>query len=158
MGIRFDESLILNIEDAKSSSEVLSRMCDYLYKKGMVKETYEKAILDRETSFPTGLNTGGINIAIPHCDVCNVNEAAICVGILKPDVDFRTMDEPDNTVPVSLVIMLVLTEPHGHLEMLQRIVELIQNQEDVRKIVTSQDKNQVAAIIEQYLLKAMQLS
>ncbi|MCB7318461.1 PTS sugar transporter subunit IIA [Lacrimispora sp. 210928-DFI.3.58] len=152
MGIRFDESLILDIRDASSDRDALGRMCDYLRGRGMVKDTYRQAILDREASFPTGLNTGGINIAIPHCDVCNVNEAAICVGLLKPEVDFHTMDEPECAVPVRLVIMLVLTEPHGHLEMLQRIVELIKNQEDVKKIVDTQNMGQAAAIIKQYLL------
>ena len=118
-GIAFNESLILKFDKPMTDREVLSAMTDYLCEKGIVKDTYKQAILEREQSFPTGLKTGGINVAIPHADICHVNEAAICVAVLKTPAPFRAMDEPDNDVPVSLVIMLALTEAHGHIEMLQ---------------------------------------
>jgi len=85
-------------------------------------------------------------VAIPHADICHVNEAAICVAVLKTPAPFRAMDEPDNDVPVSLVIMLALTEAHGHIEMLQRIVKLIQNQE-------AGQPDTIHKIIKQYLLE-----
>ena len=66
MGIAFDQSLILKVEHAKTNTEVLTTMCNHLCDKGIVKDTYCQAILDREASFPTGLNTHGINVAIPH--------------------------------------------------------------------------------------------
>ena len=154
MGIAFDQSLILRIENAETNTEVLKQMCEHLCQKGIVKDTYCGAILEREKNFPTGLNTHGINVAIPHADVCHVNTASLCVAVLDPAVDFHAMDEPEDTVAVSLVIMLVLTEPHGHLEMLQKIVGLIQNQEDVRKIITAEDKGAIEKVIRRYLLEA----
>lgn len=153
MGIAFDQSLILKIENAKTNTEVLTQMCEHLCGKGIVKDTYCEAILEREKNFPTGLNTHGINVAIPHADVSHVNKASLCVAVLNPTVDFHAMDEPEDAVAVSLVIMLVLTEPHGHLEMLQKIVGLIQNQEDVKKIITAEDKGAVEAVIRRYLLE-----
>ena len=154
MSIAFDKSLILRIDGAASYTEVLERMCSHLCKKGIVKETYKQAILDREANFPTGLNTGGINIAIPHADVCHVNKASICVALLHPTVEFHAMDEPEDVVPISLVIMLVLTEPHGHLEMLQKVVALIQNQDEVKKIITAEDLSDVETLIRKHLLDA----
>ena len=153
MGIAFDQSLILKIENAKTNTEVLTQMCEHLCGKGIVKDTYCEAILEREKNFPTGLNTHGINVAIPHADVSHVNKASLCVAVLNPTVDFHAMDEPEDAVAVSLVIMLVLTEPHGHLEMLQKIVGLIQNQEDVKKIITAEDKGAVEEVIRRYLLE-----
>ncbi len=152
MSIAFDQYLILKIENAKTNMEVLSQMCEHLCERGIVKDTYCKAILEREESFPTGLNTHGINVAIPHADVSHVNTASLCVAVLNPTVDFRAMDEPEDAVAVSLVIMLVLTEPHGHLEMLQKIVGLIQNQEDVKQIINAKDKGTIEAVIRRYLL------
>ena len=49
------------------------------------------------------------------------------------------MDEPDNDVPVSLVIMLALTEATDILRCFQRIVKLIQNQEDMETHSGRQD-------------------
>ena len=154
MRIAFDQSLILRIENAKTNTEVLTRMCQHLCEKGIVKDTYCEAILERERNFPTGLNTHGINIAIPHADVCHVNTASLCVAVLDPAVDFHAMDEPEDAIAVSLVIMLVLTEPHGHLEMLQKIVGLIQNQEDVKQIIVAEDKSAIETVIRRYLLEA----
>lgn len=154
MAIAFDQSLILKVEHAKTDTEVLTAMCNHLCNKGIVKDTYCQAILEREANFPTGLNTHGINVAIPHADVCHVNTASLCVAVLNPAVDFHAMDEPEDAVSVHLVIMLVLTEPHGHLEMLQKIVGLIQNQEDVKKIITAEDKGAIEAVIRRYLLEA----
>mgnify|MGYP000143344062 FL=1 len=57
------------------------------------------------------------------------------------------------TYRVSLVIMLALTEAHGHIEMLQRIVKLIQNQEDVKHIVEAGQPDTIHKIIKQYLLE-----
>ena len=153
MSILFDQSLILRIEDTKTNTEVLTQMCDHLCEQGLVKDTYCQAILDREANFPTGLKTGAINIAIPHADVCHVEQAAICVAVLNPPVDFRAMDEPEDAVPISLVIMLVLTEPHGHLEMLQRIVGLIQDQQEVKRIMEAEHKGEIEEIIRKHLLE-----
>ncbi len=153
MSIAFDQSLILRIENAKTNTEGLTRMCEHLCEKEIVKDTYCEAILERERNFPTGLNTHGINVAIPHADVCHVNKASLCVAVLEPTVDFHAMDEPEDAVAVSLVIMLVLTEPHGHLEMLQKIVGLIQNQEDVKQIIAAEDKRDIEMVIRRHLLE-----
>ena len=51
------------------------------------------------------------------------------------------------------MIMLVLTEPHGHLEMLQKIVGLIQNQEDVKQIIAAEDKRDIEMVIRRHLLE-----
>ncbi|MCI8766050.1 MAG: PTS sugar transporter subunit IIA, partial [Lachnospiraceae bacterium] len=47
MSIAFDQSLILRIENAKTNTEVLTRMCEHLCEKEIVKDTYCEAILER---------------------------------------------------------------------------------------------------------------
>lgn len=112
------------MEHTESSIDVLEQMYDHLCKKGTVKDTYCQTVLEKEKNFSTGLNTGGTNIAVPHAGVCHVNTACPCVAVLNPLIDFRAMDKPNDTVSASLVVVLMLTEPHGHLEMLQEVVEL----------------------------------
>lgn len=150
--IKFNESQIVRLEGLTSNVEVLSNIADLLCEKGFVKETYKKAILDREAVFPTGLFTGGINIAIPHADVEHVNEASICVGILKEPVQFHAMDEPDNTIDIKLVIMLALKEAHGHIDMLSKIINLIQDQETVKTIIEVEETETIYNIIKSKLL------
>ncbi len=149
--IKFDESQIIVMEDQLKQDDVLKRLAGLLKEKGYTKESYSAAVREREKIFPTGLFTGQINVAIPHCDIVNVNEAAICVGILKESTQFARMDGPESKIDVNLVIMLALTEAHGHIEMLQKIVSLIQNQEVVRQIVTSENKKDIYEILKTHL-------
>ena len=88
-GIKFDSRQVLMLTGMENDEQVLSAVADAMCEMGLVKDTYKQAILDREKEFPTGLNTGGCNIAIPHADVTHVNEASICVGILEEPVMFH---------------------------------------------------------------------
>lgn len=136
----FDGSLIVRFdEDGLTTSDVESKLADVLFGHGYVKDTYKQAILDREVDCPTALDVSGLNVAMPHCDVAHVNEGAICMGVLKRPVDWHRMDDPEATCPVSLVVMLALNEAHAHLEMLQKVIALIQDQELVRRIIDAED-------------------
>ena len=150
--ITFNEELILKINGKKQDMEVLAYMAEYLQGKGLVKDSYSKAITDREAEFPTGLFTGNINIAIPHADTEHVEKAAICVGVLEDPVIFRAMDDPDKELEIRLIIMLALKEAHGHIEMLQKVVELIKDQEALNKVIESSDSSIIYQIISEKLL------
>ncbi len=150
--IIFNESMILKLDGQKTNREVLSAMADHLFQKGLVKETYKEAILNREKEFPTGLFTGNLNVAIPHADTRHVNNASLCVGIAENPVKFYAMDEPDNIIDINMVFMLALKEAHGHIEMLQKVISLIQDQEAVEKMIKAKDLKAVYEIVEQHLL------
>lgn len=150
--ILFDESMILELKDVQDNTQALTVLTDYLLAKGYVKDGYREAILEREASFPTGLSTGEINIAIPHADTSYVNQAALCVGVSKTPVKFSAMDEPDHQIDVSVIIVLALKEAHGHLEMLQKVVELIKDQDNLKHIVAAESKGPVYNIISSHLL------
>ncbi|MBS4535085.1 PTS sugar transporter subunit IIA [Clostridium sp. D2Q-14] len=150
--IKFNKSLILKLNKEKNNTEVLSTLAEYLCKHGLVKDTYKNAILSREEEYPTGLFTGNINIAIPHTDIQHVNQAAICVGILENPVKFHAMDNPGKKIDVSLIIMLALTEVHGHVNMLQKVIELIQNQKLVKEIIQSNNSKTIYKVIKEQLL------
>lgn len=137
--LMFEPSQIVIIDEELSKEDVLKKLANVLYQKGIVKESYITALLERESNFPTGLEVQGINVAIPHCDVANVNVAGICVGILKKGASFAKMDDPDTEVSVGMVVMLALKEAHGHVEMLQKIIALIQDQALLNEIVSSDE-------------------
>lgn len=136
--LSFDSALVVRIdEEGLACEEVERRIAGVLREQGYVKESYAQAIVDREADFPTALDMGGFNVAIPHCDVVNVNSAAMCIGILTHPVDWHKMDEPEETCKVSVVCMLALTEAHAHLEMLQKVIAFVQDQELVAKVIKS---------------------
>lgn len=143
-------TLIYKNLNFKNSTEVLSYLADKLKEEGFVKEGYKEGILKREEEYPTGL-PAEIKIAIPHCDHTLVNEAAIAIGVLEKSIDFKAMDDPSMSLDVEIVIMLALDEPHGHIEMLQKIIKLIQSSEDLKRILSSKDDEETSQIIKKYL-------
>lgn len=48
--------------------------------------------------------------------------------------------------------MLALTEPHAHLEMLQKVIGLVQNQELVAKVVASDSIDEVFELVHDQLV------
>ncbi|MBY4797576.1 PTS sugar transporter subunit IIA [Collinsella sp. AGMB00827] len=143
--LAFSEDLVLIFaEDEIQAEEVEERLANMLLERGLVKDSFLPALLDRERNFPTGLEVpDGICAAVPHCDPEHVERGAICLGVLKHPVVWRKMDDPTATCPVSLVVMLALPEAHAHLGMLQRVIGLIQDQELVKQIVVSEHTSEV---------------
>ena len=92
-------------------------------------------------------------VAIPHADNNLVNTTSIAVASLKNPVKFHNMEEVDQTVDVQIVIMMAIAEPHGQIEMLQRIIGFIQNDEAKNKLVHSVDKEKILEVIQESILK-----
>lgn len=149
--VEFNPDLVVLL-GADSYQEVEKSMATKLVELGYAKDSFPQAIAEREVTYPTGLDVEGINAAMPHCDVTNVNKAAVCVGVLRHPVDWRRMDDPDETCKVSLVTMLALTEAHAHIEMLQKVVSLIQDQDLMAKIVDATSADDVYKLVGEKLL------
>ena len=82
-----------------------------------------------------------------------VNTTSIAVAALKSPVKFHNMEEVDQTVDAQIVIMMAIAEPHGQIEMLQRIIGFIQNDEAKNKLVHSVNKEEILAVIQESILK-----
>ena len=137
--INFNKELIYKKESTLKKNEVLAEMAELLRKNGFVKDTYGEALIKREEEYPTGLETGEIN-------------AAIAVGILKNPIDFNKMEEPENSTAVRIIIMLALDSPHGHIDMLGKIIEMIKNRETLNQLVKEDNKEEIYKIISKHLL------
>ena len=148
----FHEDMVLRVSaEGKTKQDVLAFLAGTLCMAGYVKESYRDGILHREEIYPTGLATGHINVAVPHTDCEHVRENAIAVGLLDVPVSFRAMDDPSRDVAVSIVIMLALKEPHGQVDMLQKIIALVKQQDDLKRIVEAKETKQAYQIIAGYL-------
>ncbi|WP_040213446.1 PTS sugar transporter subunit IIA [Clostridium polynesiense] len=150
--IYFGKDLVFKDLIFEKDTEVLKFLSSELVSKGYVKEEFQNAILEREKQYPTALPSQEIIIAIPHADHTLVKKAAIAIGMLKNPVEFRSMEDPDKKLMVNMVIMLALDQPHGHIEMLQKIVKLIQNQEVLKKIMAATTKADAMNMLEPFLL------
>lgn len=128
------KELIFLQQEFSCKEAVLSFLAKKLTDLNFVETSYEEAILKREEAYPTGLYLGELNVAVPHADNHLVKSSKLVVCSLKSAVPFKRMDKPDEEIAVKMVMMLAFSEPHGHLEVLQKIMGLIQNKEVMQNI------------------------
>ncbi len=142
----------INVKNISSKEEALTYLSDKLIEKGIVKESYKEAILNREKVFPTGLQFEKYGIAIPHTDVEHVYKEQIAVMTLENPVSFYQMGINDVEVSVKVIFMLALKEAHSQLTILQQLIEILQDKEIMEKLMnmdeytTSKEVKELLAI------------
>ena len=107
----FEKDLIWKLE-ATSQEEVFDQVSQLLLDKGVVKESYQAALKEREKDFPTGLDMEFLgkdlpNLAIPHTDTGHCLAEKVAVVHLKEPVIFHNMIAPDKEVAVSLLFFII---------------------------------------------------
>lgn len=133
--------------EVTTQHEVFEKMAAPLLSHDFVKQEYEESVERRETKFPTGMPLIGVGVAIPHTDPEHVNSSAISIATLKKPVSFEVMGSPGQHVDVSVVFMLALCGGHKHLEMLQKIVGIIQEPRELGEIIASGSDAELLAIV-----------
>lgn len=128
---------------SNSKEEVFKALHNELYKNGNVKESFYEGLVKREEVFPTGLLLGAHNVAIPHTDAEHVNDSCIAVATLENPVVFQCMDDQEKSLEVKVVFMLAMAEAHGHIEMLQKLIGLIQNESFLENILEAKDQDEI---------------
>lgn len=129
--------------ELQSKYQLLEDMSKYLIDKGYVKKTFIDAIKEREEVFPTGLRIRDINVALPHTDAEHVIKPVILISVLKKPIDFHLMEDNEKSVPVNIVFMLAVHNPEDQLLLLQKLVNLFQEEGILEQIidVALHDKN-----------------
>ncbi|MCT6847121.1 MAG: PTS sugar transporter subunit IIA [Lactobacillus helsingborgensis] len=146
--IILNEDLIYRNIDFKTSREIETFLADQLYENGYVKEGYKKALLEREQKFPTGLPSSQPAIAIPHANADLVNKTTLAIATLKEPVEFKNMGNTKEDIPVRIVIMLVIAEPHSQVKMLQKVADIVQNEELRKEFLQAETKQKLLKLIQ----------
>jgi PTS system galactitol-specific IIA component len=132
---------------AQSSDEVIALLGERLIAMGKVKPDYVEALIDRERTMPTGLPLGAINVAVPHSDPAHVLAPAIALATLTESVSFASMDDPDEKLPVQIVIALALNDKDAQIEMLQAVAGLIQSPGALAALASARTPDEVFAAL-----------
>lgn len=148
-----DELIFLDYE-ADNREDLLRKLASELKERGYVKESYIKGVLDREKVFPTGLNTAGVKVALPHTDAIHVNKAAIAVAKLKKPIIFKEMGFGEKDVEAKLIIMMAVRKPEDQVKTLSKLMSILSDEKTLTKLYNCTEKSEVIAILNKVLYES----
>ncbi|ELY5815746.1 PTS galactitol transporter subunit IIA [Cronobacter turicensis] len=129
----------------------LAHIGETMLAKGVVRDTYPAALLEREAAFPTGIALERHAVAIPHCEAIHAVSPAIY--LIRPDspVWFQRADD-DGEVAVSLIIALIVDNPAAQLTLLRRLFGKLQDPDVLDALLQAPDA-ELATRFEQTILE-----
>jgi len=123
------EHILVNLK-ATDSQEAIRKLTAALVETDHVTPEFAEDVWKREGTFPTGLPTQPLAVAIPHADPDHVNQSAVCVGVLNSPVRFSQMGTDGSTVlDVPIIFLLAIKEKEKQVETIQQLMMLIQSPE-----------------------------
>ena len=135
--------------NAESKEELIRLLSEKLWECGYVEKDFSESVLCREKRYPTGLKLHGttFHIAIPHAEPEYVKEDAVAAVVLSEPVPFCRMDDPEEEVSVSFVVMLAIRDAEDHMKMLSGLVQALQNPERVEELSCAAEEKELAKFI-----------
>lgn len=149
-GVILNEELIILNLDVINREKALREIGERLLNQRCVKESFIDAIIEREKDFSTGIQTKSIGVAIPHTDVQHVNKDSIAIGVLDKPVVFQNMGS-DDKIEVSIIFMLAIKKPEQQLTMLQKLVNIFQDEATLDNIYNASSKLEIIDIMKTFL-------
>jgi PTS system galactitol-specific IIA component len=136
------EHILLDL-DASDSSSAIRLLNELLVRTSHTAPEFADDVCTRERTFPTGLPTRPVAVAIPHADPPHVKASAVALGVLRSPVQFAQMGT-DGSVKLDAhaVFLLAIKEQEKQVEMIQQLVKVIQNAElleSLMKVAGSQE-------------------
>ncbi len=143
--------LILVNQKVSSKEEIIQKLGDLLTEGGFVKDTYTKAVLDREIVYPTGLAARVTGVAVPHTDTEHVNRSAVAVATLTDPVIFNGMGAPKTEIPVHVVMMLAIHDKTQVIPILRKVILIIEKDEVLKKIWEAEDAGTIKEAMQKHI-------
>lgn len=137
-------SIDLNFNPS-SKRDAIDKLVDLMDKTGNIKDkqTYKKAILDREALSTTGIGEG---IAIPHGKSNAVTKATLVAAVSKQGVDYEALDD----MPSHLFFMIAVPEGKNdtHLQLLARLSTILMDEQFKNSLINSKSQKEFLDLID----------
>ena len=124
---------LVHVEGGCEWRDLLTQLGGTAIELGLAKEGIEAALIERESSYPTGI-AAEIGIAMPHADSAFTAKDSVLVATLDKPVLFNPMGGGDETVPVEVVFLLLLDDIDKHLTLLKAVSKLIPDTDKIRTL------------------------
>ncbi len=120
-----EPTLVVLDLDATSQADQFAAVAAALGERDMVRESFVDALQARERAYPTGLNLGDFQIALPHVDPEHVTTPGLVVCRNSNPIDFMAMDNHALALPVRLSLWPIVTDPQRQVGLLGALLQLL---------------------------------
>lgn len=147
----FDKDLVFCL-NAENQEDLFDQVATLLEERQIVTPSYRSALIEREKSFPTGLDMEFLgkdlpNVAIPHTDIVhNLTENVVVVRLEKP-VTFHNMIAPDKEVEVSLLFFIINNSSSSQTNILAQLMDFFTANRNLEKMAKITDESELFAYI-----------
>ena len=145
-----EEDLVFYNLPFVNQDQLFDFMADKLEKKGYVTKGFREAIKKREKEYPTGLKISGLNVAIVHTEAVFSNTEKLMVIKPKEPITFKNLEDLQ-PIEVDLVLGLILNDSNTHLEILQKISTLLQEQKVIKEIQDVKSQSELLSLMQYYI-------
>ena len=146
-----DKKYIFLHRDFGNKEEVFHFINKILLEDGYVTEDYLPKVLERENTFPTGMELEKINVAIPHIDSKYILKENLFVITSKKGIEFNNAENNGEKLNVKIIFGLLIREHNTHINFLVKLIELFQENDKLEQILESSDKDEVIKILKDVL-------
>lgn len=146
----FRKELVWLNEECESRDSFFETIGKRLFEKGFVKESFGRALTEREADFPTGLKTEFCETAIPHTDVEYVARASISFVRFRNPIEFLHMGMPEIVVNADFAFVLGVQEPQEQVEVLSTLVALISDKDAVEQLTSLQSEQEISDMLNRF--------
>lgn len=136
--------IFLDLE-ATDRSDLFSQLAKKYTEKGYVNDGFLDFLNTREDNYPTGLDLGAHQVAIPHGDPKYIKHPFISVVRLVNSVGMKKMEDPDADISVKLFFVLGLTDGGSHINVLREVIKHLQDDVFVTQILKAKTSGDVLA-------------
>lgn len=143
----FSEDLIFIGQELRDRAELFKWFNGCMIDQGFVNESYYESILKREQQFPTGIQTPTVGVAIPHADPDNLNKPFIAVVRPKRGIEFEPMGIAEGNIQAELIFMLGVLKNGDQVIALQKLMNLLTNNEAVQQLLEVRTCKEMMEII-----------
>ncbi|MBA5850108.1 PTS sugar transporter subunit IIA [Clostridium sp. cel8] len=130
---------LIYVKDVKDSNQLFEVIGHELIKKGLVKDNFVSAIIEREKNYPTGIDLSVVegqkyNVAIPHTEREYCNSKCIVFVKIKNEINFKNMIAQDEELNVKYVFIIINNENEVQTNILSNIMDFITKKSNMDKL------------------------
>lgn len=133
--------------DARSTDDLFTQIVPQLVDADVAKATLTEALITREAAYPTGLDFGHVQVALPHADPEHVQRAGILLVRHSNPITFGAMGEPGVSVQAKASLWPIVVDAQEQVELLGKLIGLLQDEAQA-EVLLSGDRQAALALLE----------